>query len=292
VYVNPRPTRAGIGRFYPPEYGPHARPAVSAPSGRPEKRSLRKRLRNIGWVRLCFDRLVESRGHIIPVPAATSVPRGLEIGCAGGAFLETLRARGWRVTGVEPSAAAARQAQQKGFDIHVGTFESAALPDAQFDAVFAWMVVEHVHDPPGTLKRILQLLKPGGTFLFSVPNFGCWEAAVAGRYWWALDLPRHLQHFTPRTLRQMLRDAGFEGVEIIHQRNVFNLVGTVGLWLMARFPGKSWGRRLIRYIDNPGAGGILALAPLAWFFAAIRQGGRLTVIARKPASDSSIEPKK
>jgi SAM-dependent methyltransferase len=160
------------------------------------------------------------------------------------------------------------------------------LPDAEFDAVFAWMVVEHVHDPPGTLKRILRLLKPAGTFVFSVPNFGCWEAAFAGRYWWALDLPRHLQHFTPRAVRRMLRDAGFEGVEIVHQRNAFNLVGTVGLWLMACFPGKSWGRRLIHYLDNPRAGGILALAPLAWFFAAIHQGGRLTVIARKPATAS------
>jgi len=247
-------------------------------------------LRSVGWINRSYDWVVESRGHIIPVPTATDVPRGLELGCASGAFLEILRSRGWIVTGVEPSAAAARQARQKGFDVRIGTLESEAFPEAEFDAVFAWMVVEHLHDPPGTLRRILQLLKPTGTFVFSVPNFGCWEAAVAGRYWWALDLPRHLQHFTPRVLRRMLRDAGFEQVKIVHQRNAFNLVGTIGLWLMAQFPRKSWGGRLIQYIDNPRAGGILALAPLAWFFAGIRQGGRLTVIARKPATDSSIEP--
>lgn len=292
VYVNPRPTPASIGRFYPPEYGPHhdtaGSAATTALSGRG---SLRKWLGHIGWIRRGYDWIVESRGHIIPVPTATDAPRGLELGCSSGAFLETLRSRGWNVTGVEPSVTAARQAQQKGLDVRIGTLESSTFPDAEFDAVFAWMVLEHVHDPPATVGNIFRLLKPAGTLVFSVPNFGCWEATVAGRYWWALDLPRHLQHFTPRILRRLLRDAGFEGIEIIHQRNAFNLVGTVGIWLLTRFPRKrSWGDRLIRFIDNPRAGGILALAPLAWFFAAIRQGGRLTVVARKPAAVSSIEP--
>jgi SAM-dependent methyltransferase len=249
-------------------------------------------LRSVGWINRSYNWIVESRGHVIPIPASTDVPSGLELGCAGGAFLETLRSGGWTVTGIEPSAAAAGRAREKGLDVRVGTLESEALPEAEFDAVFAWMVFEHVHDPANALQQVLRLLKPAGTFVFSVPNFGCWEAAVAGRYWWALDVPRHLQHFTPRILRRVLHDAGFEGVEIVHQRNAFNLVGTFGLWLIAHFPRRSWGRRLIQYIDNPRAGGILILAPLAWFFAAIRQGGRLTVIARKPATDPSSEPQR
>jgi len=36
------------------------------------------------------------------------------------------------------------------------------------------------------------------------------DAAIYGKYWAAWDLPRHILHFTPDTLKQAGRDAGFE----------------------------------------------------------------------------------
>src|SRR5262245_43213792 len=102
AFLNPRPTPASIGRFYPPEYAPHIGSSGSAERGLPPRRSWQKQLGAIGWVRRCYDWLVESRSQIIPQVTTTGTPRGLELGCAGGAFLETLRSRGWNVTGVEP----------------------------------------------------------------------------------------------------------------------------------------------------------------------------------------------
>jgi hypothetical protein len=143
------------------------------------------------------------------------------------------------------------------------------------------MVVEHLHDPVATLRLARELLQPGGTLSISVPNFGCWERRAFGRCCYALQLPTHLQHFTTGSLRRLLAASGFELVELIHQRNVNNLIGSAGLWFRARFPHWSLGERLIRWTDNPSALGLCLLAPLARLLAAIRQAGRLTVVARR-----------
>jgi len=213
--------------------------------------------------------------------------RALELGCAHGAFLDQLRQRGWECVGVEPAGDVAGRARAKGLDVRVGSLEEVVTADqatfasASFDAVFAWMVIEHLHDPVATLRLARELLKPGGWLLFSVPNFGCWERRLFGRFWYALQLPTHLQQFAPATVRRLLESSGYELVELIHQRNVNNLVGSAGLWLRAKFPRCSLGERLIRWTDNPSALGLCCLAPLAMSLAAIRQCGRLTVVARR-----------
>ncbi len=213
--------------------------------------------------------------------------RALELGCSHGAFLDQLRADGWECVGVEPAADVANRATERGLDVYVGSLEDAANAHSQtftpgsFDAVFAWMVIEHLHDPAATLRLARELLKPGGRLLFSVPNFGCWERRAFGRFWYALQMPTHLQHFTSASVNRLLESSGFELVELIHQRNINNLVGTLGLWLRTRYPHWSLGTRLIRWIDNPSALGLCLLAPLARCLALLRQAGRLTIVAKR-----------
>ena len=86
---------------------------------------------------------------------------------------------------------------------------------------------------------------------------------------------------SPSSLRRLLQLSGFELVELIHQRNVNNLVGSIGLWLRTTFPRWSLGERLIRWTDNPTAFALCLLAPLARVLAIVRQSGRLTVVARR-----------
>jgi SAM-dependent methyltransferase len=241
---------------------------------------------------------IDSRAAPLPAVVAGGTGRALELGCAHGAYLEQLRQHGWNCVGVEPAADVAVRAAAKGFDVRVGSLEEVvqqcnqSLPDnidrstfasSSFDAVIAWMVVEHLHDPLTTLKLAHELLVPGGQFLFSVPNFGCWERSFFGRYWYALQLPTHLQHFRSTTLRQLLDASGLELVDLIHQRNVNNLVGSIGLWLRTTFPRWSFGTRLIRWTDNPSALGLCLLAPLGRVLALMQQAGRLTIVARRRA---------
>lgn len=297
VFMNPRPSRATIGLCYPTDYGPFREASdrkINEPQ-QPEDRSIQNDGDRSGpphgaswmsprtwpWLKRLVLWWIDSRAA--PIPSVIGETRlGLELGCAHGAFLKQLRERGWKCIGVEPAAEVAGRAAAKGFDVRVGSLDEADLPREHFDAVFAWMVVEHLHDPVGTLRLARELLKPGGWLLFSVPNFGCWEHHIFGRYCYGLADVTHLQQFTPLTVRRLLEASGVELVELIYQRNINNIVGSIGLWLRAKFPRWSLGERLICWIDNPTAFGLCLLVPLARCLSMLRQGGRLTVIARRP----------
>ena len=55
---------------------------------------------------------------------------------------------------------------------------------------------------------MLGWLAPGGLLIVEVPNAGGLGAALFGRAWSGLELPRHLSHFTPETLERTVRKAG------------------------------------------------------------------------------------
>jgi hypothetical protein len=66
--------------------------------------------------------------------------------------------------------------------------------------------------------------------MVAVPNFGSPEARFGGTGWFHLDVPRHLHHFTPGTLRNLLADAGLVPVKEVHiapEYDVFSFVQTL-----------------------------------------------------------------
>lgn len=288
-YLNPRPTPECIGRFYPEQYGPHHASTPAQQNADQQESSgerparpwyLSSWARALPGLRRLYYWLKESHADFVPV-VETASPQALELGCADGRFLEHLRERGWQPSGIELIDAPAQVARDKGFEVHAGVLDADCFAEQPFDAVFAWMLLEHVPEPRETLTQIHRVLKPGGWLVISVPNFACWEPFVFRSYWYSLQLPTHLQHFTPRTLRRLLDESGFESIRVIHQHNVFNLVGSLGLWLRTRFPSLSLGQRMLRFTDAPTMWGQLALAPLAKLLAWLHQGGRLTVVARR-----------
>ena len=109
--------------------------------------------------------------------------------------------------------------------------------------------------------------------------------SVFGSYWYSLQLPTHYQQFTPRTIRSLLAQTGFRLVKLIHQRNVLNITGSLALWLREALPRRAWGPRLLQFTHDPSMWGYLALAPPARILSWLRQGGRLTILAR-PATTS------
>jgi SAM-dependent methyltransferase len=76
--------------------------------------------------------------------------------------------------------------------------------------VVIWHVLEHLHDPKGTLHEANRILRPGGRLVVAVPNLSSLQARWAGAGWFHLDLPRHLWHFPLASLRMLLSDCGFE----------------------------------------------------------------------------------
>jgi len=135
----------------------------------------------------------------------------VDVGCATGTFLEGMRQRGWQVQGVELIPEAANYARQRlGLEVFTGTLEAAKFPDASFDLVTMWDVLEHVYDPRQALQEVQRILKPGGWFVFSIPDVDCVEARWFGPYWVGWDIPRHLHLFPYNVIKCMLREHGLQ----------------------------------------------------------------------------------
>ena len=187
VYLNPRPTKASIARYY---------------------QHYHDRSTNDAWLeRRQLEKLRE-------VERYREAGRLLDVGCGKGSFLRAARDRGWRCFGVEISPQASNDARRMGLDVTTGGFEYVDYPDNFFDVITMYHVLEHLHDPREALGKAYQLLKSGGLLVVAVPNFDSLQAKIFRQRWYHLDAPRHLYHFTPRTLKMLLHDeAGFKVLE-------------------------------------------------------------------------------
>ena len=141
--------------------------------------------------------------------------RLLDFGCGGGSFLVRMAEQGWKVTGLDASVGAVRLIREElGLRALVGSLPHPELEPGSFDMITMWHSLEHVHRPADILAESARLLVPGGRLIVAVPNIASWPAAWFGRDWFGLDLPRHLMHFTPDTLREMIARAGFDVEEV------------------------------------------------------------------------------
>lgn len=128
----------------------------------------------------------------------------LDIGCGTGFFASTMQRAGWTVTAVEPDAGARKIAsEQFGVAAH-DSDHLYQLTEAQFDVITLWHVLEHMHQLQEVVAQLRKLLNPDGTIFIAVPNYTSYDATEFGACWAAYDVPRHLYHFTPRSMRTLL----------------------------------------------------------------------------------------
>jgi SAM-dependent methyltransferase len=163
-----------------------------------------------------IPRLAPSRGALVDreirhLPA-TPGGRLLDVGCGSGGFLAQMAELGWHAQGIDPDPAAVAQAREAGLDVTQGTLADLDSDEhaGAFDAITLSHVIEHLHDPGGNLRRINQLLRPGGLLWIATPNLEALGLRRFGRDWLGLDPPRHLVLFTRASLERLLRDAGLE----------------------------------------------------------------------------------
>ncbi len=140
----------------------------------------------------------------------------LDVGCANGAFPRHMKSLGWDVRGLEIS----KQANPiTDFPVFTVPFPEIDVDKPTYDAVTAWAVLEHVHDPMAHFAKAAQVLRPGGTFVFLVTNF----RSVASRYLFCEDVPRHLYFFTDSCVQRYLHKTGFQLIESDYSNDVFVL---------------------------------------------------------------------
>jgi SAM-dependent methyltransferase len=195
-FVNPRPTFGEMAKYYPAAYyQPESSPSF--------ERYLAKRFA----AEASYLRELERR----PGPRKL-----LDVGCLNGEFPRFMLARGWTVEGVEVSAASQRILD---FPVYTKEFDEIPVDEPTYDAVTAWAVLEHVHDPMAYFHKASRVLKPGGFFVFLVTNFH----SIASRHLFAEDTPRHLYFFTRETVAQYLQKNNFALVREDNGRSVYKL---------------------------------------------------------------------
>jgi SAM-dependent methyltransferase len=231
-YLNPRPNEDIIGQYYQNDYECYQYP--------PRRRA--------GWwrrIRGYIDRLVLAHCYNYPHPqlhwhqkilaaglgsglgwgrqSLTTLPfqgRGdmLDFGCGSGWYAQRMREQGWCVTGMDFSPHAARQAAERyHLRVLVGSLPHPAVGPESFDLITMGCVLEHVHWPHQVIAAAARALRPGGALVIAVPNLASLGFRYFGPDWWPLELPRHLLHFSPATLRRLVT---MHGLEIDEERTV------------------------------------------------------------------------
>jgi len=131
--------------------------------------------------------------------------RVLDLGCRDGALTQAY-VGGNEVVGVEADRDALAEAERLGIETHWADLDQPLdFPDASFDVAVAGELLEHLRDPERLVAEIRRVLRPGGTFVASVPNAYRLKGRLrflAGRA--PESDPTHLQMFSPADVRALL----------------------------------------------------------------------------------------
>ena len=148
--------------------------------------------------------------------------RILDLGCSSGSFLSALPRDRWQLFGIEMSHQVAERARARcGATVFVGDVLDANFPPNYFDAITCIHVFEHVYKPKEVLLKIAEWLKPGGIFYTLMPNIDSAAFRFFKSYWYALELPRHLFHFSPRSLAYVADSVGLNTLSLKTERQIF-----------------------------------------------------------------------
>lgn len=201
VFTNPRPSQEEIGRYYASQaYISHSdtqKGVLSWLYHQVRRRALRQKLQLL-------------KKNVPDLPATV-----LDYGCGTGYFLDTCRQAGWQIDGIEPDENTRNVAKVRTNADLQATIFAPYFQNRTYSAITLWHVLEHIHDLKATLRELRQHLHPQGKFIIAVPNLQANEALYYGANWAAYDVPRHLYHFTPSTMRFALKQVGLQVREVL-----------------------------------------------------------------------------
>lgn len=144
-----------------------------------------------------------------------SVKKGklFDYGCGTGAFLSFCTKNGWDTFGYEPDDDARKIAIENGAEVtnDLNSFTTSL----NCDVFTMWHVLEHVHDLDSLFSFINKNLKTNGLFVVAVPNPTSFDAKHYKEFWAAYDVPRHLYHFSPENVKQLVEKNGLKLIKIL-----------------------------------------------------------------------------
>ncbi len=202
LFVNPRPTVRSLSDFY-----------TRSPSAS-------------FWADEFFPPVAEARREMIFLPRAEyvrdtfdekSIGTVGDIGAGLGLFLEELQ-KFWphcRLMAIEPSIEMADTCQGKGLEVIPSSIGDVSDWDGQFDLLTSFELFEHLYNPSDFLKKVWNLLRPGGHLFLTTLNGGGFDIQVLWEKSKSVTPPHHLNFLNPQSIAILLQKNGFvvEGID-------------------------------------------------------------------------------
>ena len=153
-------------------------------------------------------RTLQSKQRLIERETEKSNGNILDIGCGTGAFLNTMQKGGWKITGLEPDETARVKAKTLYGIEPQPSINIFNLSENSYDAITMWHVLEHVHQLHEYIEQLKNMLTDKGKIFIAVPNYTSYDAQHYGQFWAAYDVPRHLYHFSPASMKKLVEQHG------------------------------------------------------------------------------------
>ena len=193
VYLNPRPTIDSISMFYNENYMPHNSRNYNFILKKIQKITFKWKSYNINKF----------------IPKSESM---LDIGSGDGAFAHYMIQKGWNVRTYDKFSSKSNK--------------DTNYSNQKYKLITMWHSLEHLHNIDLIINEVYNLLSDGSYLFIAVPNYDSIDRRIFKDKWVALDVPRHLHHFTSFTLERYLLKNNIKIVKkkIMLQDTIFNIV--------------------------------------------------------------------
>lgn len=135
----------------------------------------------------------------------------LDFGCGTGHFAIEMQRNNWEVSAYEPN----QNAREIAISMGVNAKEPSQFwtDSSRYNLITLWHVLEHLPDLENHIGQFYKLLTQNGKLVIAVPNFLSWDAQYYRDFWAAYDVPRHLWHFSPESIKKLFLQHGFKCVD-------------------------------------------------------------------------------
>lgn len=140
----------------------------------------------------------------------------LEVGAGFGTFCEEAQrlALFQRVIAVEPTPDPAAACRKKGLHVIEKPIEHLTFDKGTIDVVVSFEVIEHLFSPRDFTLKCHSILRTGGLLVLTCPSVKGFDVVVLQEVSDTVDV-EHLNYFHPRSLSRLLRESGFDILEVL-----------------------------------------------------------------------------
>ena len=203
LYVNPRPKLSEAGKIYPCEYSAYHFDKISNPVIKKARYLMQQK---------------KAKRILDCIRSSDQAIRIVDVGCGSPALLNLLKESSpvkLELYGNDFNQDILETVKKAGFHALDGAFENFQWREAFFDIVVMNQVIEHLFDVSGNLKKTFELLKDNGIVFIETPSDEGLDAKIfRHNHWGGYHIPRHLQIYNSKTIRNALEKHGFIVEEI------------------------------------------------------------------------------